>query len=128
MQLFTPDSSKINLQVNCTLSEEKVQEIKENNKVIVLSFRFTEDVTISQRVEPQNRDHIKTGEEGYRILKKFHKALFILEDDLDEGLQGHILVYSQTEGWSCWAIRLESGELYKTWIDEINQLLSEALT
>jgi len=111
-----------------TLPKINLQEIKENDKVILLSFRFAEDVTISQWIEPQDRDHIKTDQEGYIILEKFHKALFILADNLDEDLQGHILVYSQTEGWSCWTIQLESGELDKTWIDEINELLCEALT
>jgi len=116
---------KVNLQGRCVFDEERIQKIKENDKVIVLSFRFTEDFTISQWIEPKERDHIKTDENGYRVLEQVRKALFILEDNLNEGLQGHILVDSQTEGWSCWAIQLESGELDKTWIDETNKLLSE---
>ena len=116
---------KVNLQGRCVFSEERIQKIKENDKVIVLSFRFTEDFAISQWIESKDRDHIKTDENGYRILEQVRKALFILEDNLDEGLQGLILVYSETEGWSCWAIRLESGELDKTWIGETNKLLSE---
>jgi hypothetical protein len=90
-----------------------------------LRFRFYEEnITIGQWIEPQDKDHIKTDENGYRILESVKYALFILEDNLDEGLEAHILVYSLTDGWGCWAIQ-QDGELDKTWIDEVNKTVSE---
>ena len=107
---------RLNLQATCVFSEEDIQKIKGNDKVIEMTFRFPENITISQWIN--NR---------YRILENVKSALFILEDNLDEGLEAHILVGSGTEGWSCWAIWPEgSNELDKTWIDEINKILSGA--
>ena len=120
---------RVNLQAKCVFFAKDIQEIKENDKVMELRFRFYENITISQWIEPKDRDHIKTDENGYRILENVNYVLFILEDNLDEGLEAHILVHSlkYEKGWSCWAIQ-QDGELDKTWIDEINKLLSEALT
>ena len=107
---------RLNLQATCVFSEEDIQEIKENDKVIEMTFRFPEDIVIGQWIG--NR---------YRILENANGTLFILEDNLGEGLEAHVLVGSGTEGWSCWAIQQEgSNELDKTWIDEINKILSGA--
>jgi hypothetical protein len=118
---------RLNLQAKCVFTEENIQEIKENDKVIEMRFRFPEHITISQWIKPQDRDRIKTDENGYRILENVKNALFILEDNPNEGLEAHILVGSGAEFWSCWAIRQEgSDELDKTWIDEINKILGGA--
>ncbi len=95
---------RLNLQAKCVFSEERIQRIKENDRVIEMRFRFPENITISQWIEPEDRDRITTDENGYRILENVKSVLFILEDNLDEGLEAHILVSSGTEGWSCWAI------------------------
>lgn len=118
---------RLNLQLKCYFSEEKIKQIKMNDKVVELNFRFYENITIAQWIEPQERSHIETDEDGYRILRKVQCALFILEDNLNEGLEAHILVYSLIDGWGCWAIR-QDGELDETWMGELNELLSEALT
>jgi len=102
---------KLNLQARCVFSEERIQEIKESDKVIEMRFRHPENITISQWIEPQDRDHIKTDKNGYRILGNVESTLFILEDNLNEGLEAHILVGSATEGWSCWAIQQEGSEV-----------------
>ncbi len=117
---------RLNLQLKCYFSEEKIKQIKMNDKVVELNFRFYENITIAQWIEPKERSHIETDEEGYRILRKVQCALFILEDSLNEGLEGRVLVYSLTDGWGCWEIR-EDGELDKKWIGEVDELLSEAL-
>ena len=107
---------RLNLQAKCAIFEEDIEEIKGNDKVIEMTFRFPEDIVISQWIG----NH-------YRTLENVKSALFILEDNLDEGLEAHILVGSGTEGWSCWAIQQEgSNELDRTWIDEINNILSGA--
>lgn len=107
----------------CSLTEG-IRDIKERDKVTEMRFREPENITISQWIEPRDRDHIKT-ENGYRILENVKSALFILEDNLGEGLEAHILVGSGTEFWSCWAIQQEgSNELDKTWINEINRILA----
>lgn len=114
---------RINHQINCSLNEENAQEIKENDKVVVLSYRFTEDITINQWIKPELRDGVKTDEEGYRILEKIRSAIFILKDDLNEGLEAQILVHSlNDDGWSCWAIQ-QDGELDESWIEEIGRFL-----
>ena len=56
-------------------------------------------------------------------------AIFILEDNLDEGLEAHLLVGHEVEGrtgYSCWAINIKQEgktELDKTWIDGINKII-----
>jgi len=52
-------------------------------------------------------------------------VLFILEDNLNEGLEAHILVYSLIDGWGCWAIKQDS-KLDETWVGELNELLIKA--
>jgi len=110
---------KLNLQATWAIFGEDIQKIKENDRVIEMTFRFPEDIVISQWIG--NR---------YRILENVNGTLFILEDNLDEGLGAHILVGHEIEGrigYSCWAIQQEgSNELDKTWIDEINNIFSGA--
>ena len=121
---------KLNLQARCVFSEEDIQEIKQNDKVIELRFRHPMNITISQWIEPKDRHHIPVDGKGYRILENVKSALFILEDNQDRGLEGHILVGHEVEGrisYSCWAIRQEgSKEIDKTWIDEVNNMLGGA--
>lgn len=117
---------RLNLQARCVFSEERIRELKENDRVIEMTFRFPEDIVISQWIEPEDRDHIKTDKNGYRILENVKSALFILEDNLGEGLEAYGLVGSGTEFWSCWAIRqAESNELDKAWISEIDKILAQ---
>ncbi|MBE0516063.1 MAG: PKD domain-containing protein [Methanophagales archaeon] len=115
---------RLNLQAKCAFSEEDIHEIKENDRVIEMRFRHPEQITISQWIEPY-QSNVKYDENGYRILENVKSPLFILEDNLDEGLEAHVLIDS-FEGWSCWAIQQEeSDELDKTWIDEINRLMDK---
>ena len=118
---------KINLQATCVFSEEDIKEIKQNDRIVEIVFKNPRDITINQWVQPEN--YI----EGYhlpvnRILRNVKTALFILEDTLDEGLEGHILIgyiirsdlAVETISYSCWAIQQEgSNELDKSWINEI---------
>ena len=104
------------------------QRMKEKNKIMELVFKEPTDITISQWIEPEERSHIAVDENSYRILEDVGDALFILEDNLDEGLEAHILIGQGTEraGYSCWAIKQEdSNELNKTWIGEIEKLFVE---
>jgi len=124
--LLTGTLHKLNLQTRCLLTEERIRDIKEHDKVIEMSFREAEDITIGQWIEPRDRDYIKTDENGYRILENVDSTLFILEDNLGGGLEAHILVGSGTEFWSCWAIRQEgSNELDKAWINEVAKILAK---
>ena len=127
--LLTRKLHELNLQARCVFSEEDILEIKRHDKLAELIFKEPIDITISQWVEPEERYHIPIDERGYRILEDVETALFILEDNLDEGLEAHILVGHEVEGrigYSCWAINIkEEGklELDKTWIDGINRLI-----
>jgi hypothetical protein len=66
-------------------------------------------------VEPEERYHIPD-EKGYRILKNVETALFILEDNLDEGLEAHILVGSERKDRDercSWKVTEKDREKYK---------------
>jgi hypothetical protein len=126
--LLTRKLHELNLQATCVFSEEDIQEIKQKDKVAELILKNPIDITISQWVEPEERYHIPVDEKGYRILEDVETAIFILEDNLDEDLEAHILVGHEFEGrayYGCWAINIkEEGkpELDKSWIEEINKL------
>ncbi|MBA7545122.1 hypothetical protein ES705_37485 [subsurface metagenome] len=135
--LLTRKLHELNLQATCVFSEEDILKIKQNDRVAQLNFKTPIDITISQWIKPEERYHIPVDEKGYRILGNVETALFILEDNLDEGLEAHILVghlippepglHDAIEkiGYSCWAINIkEEGkpELDKTWIDGINRI------
>ncbi|MCK4355344.1 hypothetical protein KAW43_03320 [Candidatus Parcubacteria bacterium] len=127
--ILTRKLHELNLQSTCVFSKEDIQEIEQKDRSIVLFFKKPIDLTISQWVEPEERYHIPVDEKGYRILEDVETAIFILKDNLDEGLEAHILVGHRVEGiigYSCWAINIkETGkpELDKTWIDGINRLI-----
>jgi len=126
--LLTCKLHELDLQAKCAFSKEEIQEIEQKDRSIRLFFKKPIDITISQWVEPEERDHISVDEKGYRILEDVGTALFISKDNLDEGLEGHILVGHYVEGrisYSCWAIQKEgSQEIEKNWIEEINEIIS----
>ena len=113
---------KLNLQVKCVFSEERVQEIKRNDTVVEILFKQADDFPISQWVEPEERYHIPVDEKGYRILEKVKIAIFVLQDNLAEGLTAHVLVGSVHEGkvgYGCWAVKETQS---RSWIYEIASL------
>ena len=80
---------KLDLQAVCAFTEERVhQEIKRNDKVVEITFKQANDFPIRQWLEPEGR---------YNVLKNVKSAIFILEDNLGEGLEGFILVGSERE-------------------------------
>ncbi len=180
----------LNLQATCFFSQERIQEIKQKDEVVELIFKQPMDIAIAQWVEPEERSHIPTYEDGYRILVNVERAIFVLEDTKGEGLEGHILVGSERKDrdercswkvtekdrenykelgpfwsmiagyefdeergcipvggskyikdvvpfktkeecelacgrmWSCWTIEKEDEGLDKSWVDEINKILT----
>lgn len=127
--LLTRTLHELNLQARCVFSDEDIQKIKQQDRVAELVFKNPIDITIAQWIEPEERYHIPVDEKGYRILENVKSALFILEDNLGEGLEAHILVGHEVEervGYSCWAIQQEgSKELDKTWINGLNRILGQ---
>jgi len=127
--LLTRKLHELNLQATCVFSEEDIREIKQKDRVAELIFKKPVDITISQWVEPEERYHIPVDENGYRILENVETAIFILEDNQERGLEGHILIGHRVEGrtgYSCWAINIKEegkSELDKSWIDGINRLI-----
>ncbi len=125
---------KLNLQARCAFSQEGIDEIKQKDTVIELIFVEPVDITISQFIEQEERHHITTDGNGYRILERVKSAIFILEDNLEEGLEAHVLVghlippkmgsdhEKEWIGYGCWAIQQEgSNELDKGWCNELNE-------
>ena len=96
-RILLPTLHKLNLQAKCVFGEERIQEIKRKNKVIEIVFRQASDFPISQWIQEEERYHIPTDENGYRILENLKSAIFVLEDNLGEGMEGHILVGSERE-------------------------------
>ena len=122
---------RLNLQAKCIFSEEKIKEIKRNDKVLEVIFTVPINITIFQWVKPEDRNYIKTDVNGYRVLENVKIALFIMKDNLNEALEGSILLGYETEGkvdrYECWAIqRQESKEVDKSWIDEVNKILTKS--
>jgi hypothetical protein len=112
---------KANLQVKCYLPDEQLEEIKKSGVSLELSYRFSENITIGQWVKPEDRDSIKTDENGYRILEQVRRVFFILEDPLGIGLKAHFVV-DELQGRSCWALQKE-GEVDESWIEEAKRYL-----
>ena len=114
---------ELNLQARCAFSQERIDEIKQKDTVVELIFTEPVDITISKYVEEEERHHIATDENGYRILEEVKITIFVLEDNLNEGLWAHVLVGSEYEGkigYGCWAIKQEeSNELGTSWLYEI---------
>jgi hypothetical protein len=114
---------ELDLQARCVFSQERIDEIKQKDTVVELIFREPVDITISQFIEEEERHHIATDENGYRILEKVKTAIFILEDKLNEGLWAHVLVGEEHEGkigYGCWAIQQEeSNDIDSSWVYEI---------
>ena len=107
---------RLNLQATCIFSQERIQEIKQKDEVVELIFKQPMDIAIAQWVEPEERSHIPTYEDGYRILENVKTVLFILEDNLGEGLEGHILVGSERKDRDercSWKVTEEDKEKYK---------------
>ncbi len=114
---------ELNLQARCALSQERIDKIKQKDTVAELILREPVDIIISQFVAPEERHHIATDGNGYRILEKVKSAVFVLEDNLNQGLWAHVLVGSEHEGrigYGCWAVQREaSNGLDISWVCEI---------
>ncbi|MFH1036486.1 MAG: hypothetical protein ABIG29_00940 [Candidatus Nealsonbacteria bacterium] len=119
----------LNLQAKCIISEEDLQGMKEENKILELVFKRPVDITVSQWIDPEDRSYIPVDENGYRILEDAGDVLFVLKDNSGRGLEANILIGYGTAirtGYGCWAIKQKgSDELDKTWIEEIETLLLE---
>ncbi len=119
----------LNIQARCYFSKDDIQRIREENEVVELRFALPVNITISQWVDPDGRDHIPADEKGYRILDNVKAVLFITEDNLNMGLNGHVLVYHEVGGGvnhdGCWAIGEEdNGGIDKRWINELEGITS----
>lgn len=110
---------QLNIQARCVFTQERVEEIKKEDKVVELIFKRPENITIAQWIAPEERYYIPTDEKGYRILESVKNAIFILEDKRDEGLEDYVLLGSEFEGnisYTCWIIKQEVS-------DELNELI-----
>jgi hypothetical protein len=118
---------RLNLQAKCIFNEERVNQLKQNGKVIELNFKSPVNITISQRIEPEESDHILTDKNGYRILENVKGVLFVLDGDL----KGHVLIGREIRGglsYGCWAISKPlSNEIDEGWVNEVENALNEML-
>ena len=111
---------RLNFQTESNVSDEKVDQIISHDKVVELTFRFPRNITISQWIAPEDRDHIKTDENGYRTFN-IRSGVFVLEDNLGQGLEGHVFIREWTDdSWTSWIIQ-KDGKIDKSWIEELGQ-------
>ncbi|MDF2956649.1 MAG: hypothetical protein OD814_000271 [Candidatus Alkanophagales archaeon MCA70_species_1] len=107
----------VNLQGTCAIFEEDVEKLKQEGRIIEITFREPINVTISQWIKPEDRNHIPINASGYRILTNVEKAVFVLKGDYE----GNILTKSaDVKGYGCWAIS-KDGEIDKNWISEVEK-------
>ncbi len=112
-------TEKVNLQAKCAFFEDRINLLKQNGRVIEVIFDEPINVTISQWIRPEERYHIPTDENGYRVLVNVEKVVFVLRGDLE----GHVLTKSAGRAaYSCWAIS-KDGEIDEAWIDEVEKAL-----
>ena len=113
---------KLNLQARCVFFEDRINQLKQNGKIVELVFKKPVNITISQWIEPEERSHIPNAN-GCRILTSVKSIVFVLEGDM----KGNILIgreWKEGISYGCWAIKKPlSNEIDKTWIDKINQAI-----
>ncbi len=109
---------RLKIQATCAVFEDDAERLKQEGKVVEITFREPVNITISQWIEPDDRNHIPTNASGYRILTDVKKVVFVLEGDY----KGYVLTKStNVEGYGCWAI-LKDDEIDKSWIDEVENV------
>ena len=111
---------KANLQGKCTIFEVDVNLLKQQGEIVEVDFKEPVNITISQWIRPEDRNHILTDERGYRILTNIEKIIFVLKGRYE----GHILTKSVDEvRYGCWAIA-KDGMIDKSWIDEVKNIIN----
>ena len=116
-----PIIEKANLQGKCAIFEGDVALLRSQGKIVEVNFKEPVNITISQWIRPEERNHTPTNTDGYRILTNVGEVLFVLEGRYE----GHILTKSADKtGYGCWAIGREgSNEIDKRWVDEVNKII-----
>ena len=104
----------VNVQAKCVFTQDDVNRLKANGKLVELVFSKPVDITIAQWVKPEDRSYIPTNESGYRVLKDIETVIFVLDGDLE----GHILTSGKSRFYSCWAI-LRNGSIDKSWTSAV---------
>jgi len=110
---------ELNLQAMCLFRDADVARMREEGDSLELVFAQPVDMTITQRIEENDRDHIPTDERGYRVLR-LKRALFVLGGEM----AGHVLIRGEGQDWGCWAIERE-GEIDARWIEAVEEVLEE---
>ncbi|MCD6402761.1 MAG: eight-cysteine-cluster domain-containing protein [Candidatus Aenigmarchaeota archaeon] len=114
---------KLNLQAKCAFSEERINQLRQNGKVVEIVFKKPINITISQWIEPEERYYIPTDKEGHRILTNVKSVVFILEGYME----GNVLIGVESDNvksYECWAIKKPfSNEIDKSWIKEVETVI-----
>ena len=79
---------KANMEVEISLDKDRLNEILDNDRFVELDYRLYED---------------------FHIWNRFINALFIMEDDMNQGLEGCFIIKQTLEDggyqWSCWVCK-----------------------
>ncbi len=116
-----PIIEKANLQGKCAIFEGDIALLRSQGKIVEVNFKEPVNITISQWIRPEERNHTPTTTDGYRILTNVGEVLFVLEGRYE----GHILTKGADKtGYGCWAIGREgTNEIDKRWVDEVNKII-----
>ena len=121
----------LSLETKNVFDYETINEIQEKDRVLKLVFSEPITVTISRFIELTDRDHITTNADGYQMLEKVKSAIFILDQEPNEGLEGHVLVgsaYQEEILYRCWAVQQKkSRELERSWCTDLSNILNSRL-
>ena len=115
----------INAVMECSWTEEQIQEMREKDRCIELIFRSPADIKISRQTETD------VGKE-YQILEDMSNPLFLLEDSSYQCGKATILFDYKTAGgdihyggMSILVGTQGSGKLDESWVESLDKLISE---
>ena len=113
-------ASRFNLPAGCRFDESKIAALKRQDRLLHLTFRQRESITLGERIPREERSRISTDGMGFRVVDA-DSILFALSGEY----RGHLLLTAEGEpdAWSCWAIERE-GEIDTRWIERVEQILT----
>lgn len=103
---------KLNLQADCAFFEDEIVLLKQNDKVVELTFGKPVNITVDR---PEERNNVSE----YRMLTNVESIIFVLDGDL----KGYILIKSAgTKYYCCWAIQ-RNRKIDESWINEVENAI-----
>jgi hypothetical protein len=109
-----------NLPAECAVDEHTVQALRQQERLVELTFLAAQEVTLGEWVAEEDRDRIPTDERGFRIVET--ETLLL---PLSGQYRGHLLVPSEGQAgpWGCWAVERRN-EIDTQWVEATEAILA----